>query len=115
MLNPSTVPLSRPAWVPADPKGVVEQVEHAGDHNTGEGWGAETHRDTEDPRAGAKRRDLDAHRRQRHQHGDGDVTTNRMLRKIGSKVRPLSRLLRVRQPGSPTSASLRSIAALMAC
>ena len=101
MLNPSTVPLSRPAWVPADPKGVVEQVEHAGDHITGEGWGAETHRDTEDPRAGAKRRDLDAHRRQRHQHGDGDVTTNRMLRKIDSKVRIRARFRASFVFGSP--------------
>jgi predicted phage terminase large subunit-like protein len=57
----------------ADPERVVDQIEHAGDDVAGEGLRTETDRDADDPRTGDQRGDLHAHRRQRHQHGDGNI------------------------------------------
>src|ERR1700730_2619566 len=56
----------------ADPEGVVHQIEHAGDDIADKGLRAKTDRDPDDAQPGDQRPDLDAHRRQRHQHGDSD-------------------------------------------
>ena len=83
----------------ADPEGVVEQIEHAGNDVANEGLGAKADRDAEDAQTGDQRSDLDAQRRQRHHHrkyDDDDEQDVAKDRQQGAQPRPPPRLVGVR-------------------
>jgi hypothetical protein len=83
----------------ADPKGVVEQVEHASDDIADKILTTKADRNPDNTQTGDQRADFEAHRRQRHQRGDGDdhdeqnIAENRQQR---TQPRPPPRLVGVR-------------------
>ena len=83
----------------ADPEGVVEEIEHAGDDVANERLGAEADRDAEDAQTGDQRSDLDTHCRERHYRRKYDDYDEQHIAEDGKermKARPPSRLIGIR-------------------
>src|SRR5947207_14354247 len=83
----------------ADPEGVVEEIEHAGDDVANERLAAEADRDAEDAQTGDQRSDLDAHCRERHYRRKYDDYDEQHIAEDGKErmePRPPSRFIGIR-------------------